>query len=355
MVVAPNVMGPNASSNRPGVTTVGGGNGQGAPPTFDQATRLSLFPLAAMARPAGGGFSPEVELPSYGLLAGLLLEIRGTVNGTVGTPNPLGMASIIKRVTLRLNTGTVVFSLTGPDYHYLWRPTIDSGYIDVAGQGNAYDPVTATGAILDMVIPLTANLRDPVGILLLQNRQVTLTLQVEWEADANIGSTATYSGFSVIPSLMMFSVPPQPGSLPWDGMRFVKQVVDESRVIAGAGDDVYDVPRPNVYVNIIVGAGMNATGADSWTRSFLRVNQTSYLMDFTPNKQDILYRYLKGRARELGTIHYPFLATSGLGAYGTPRDLYNTANVTNVQIVTTVTGALTRYLVREQLVDALKA
>lgn len=335
-----------------GAVAGNGQNGNNAPP-FDRSTRLSMVPIASMARPVGGGSSPEVQLPSNGLLGGLLLEIRGTIGGTVGAVSALGMASIVKRVTLRLNSGTVVWSLTGPDYHYLYKDWIDAGFVDVAGQDNSRDPVTATGAILDMVIPLQVNLRDPIGMLLLQNRQTILTLIVEWEADTVVTATGTFTGFTCVPMLLTYSVPPNPGSLP--PLRYIHQVVDESKVLSGAGDDVYDVPRANTYLNIIQGTGIGATGADSWSRSFLRVNQSSYIMDFVPNKQDMLFRYLHGRARELGMIAYPFLATSGLGAYGTTRDLYDSSRVTDLQIVTTVTGALTRYTVREQMVDLFKA
>lgn len=327
--------------------------GNQAPP-FDKSTRLSLVPLASIARPTGGGPSPEVQLPSNGLLAGVLLEIRGTVGGTVGTVNALGMASIIKRVTFRLNSGTVVWSLTGPNYHYLYRDFIDAGYADVVGQDNARNAVTATGAVLDMVIPFMVNLRDPIGLLLLQNRQTILTMVIEWEADANVTSTGTFTSFTVQPNLMVFSVPPNPASLP--PLRYIHQVVDESRVIAGAGDVTYDVPRANTYLRILHGAGVGASAADSWSRTFLRVNQSSYIFDNKgPNTQDVMFRYLHGRARSLGQIAFDFLGTSGLGNYGTTRDLYDSSRVTDIQTVTTVTGALTFYTVREQMVDLFRA
>lgn len=330
-------------------------NGNGAPPAppFDRSTRLSFVPIAAIARPTGGGQSPEVELPTNGLLAGLHLVIRGTVGGTVGAVSALGMASIIRRITLRLNSGTVIWSMTGPNYHYLYRDWIDSGYIDVVGQTNARDAVTATGAILDMVIPLMVNERDPIGLLLLQNRQTTLTLLVEWEADTTVTATGTFTGFTVVPQLLSFSVPTNPASLP--PLRWLHILTDESRVISGAGDVTYDIPRGNTYMGLWHGAGIGATGADSWTRSALRVNQTQYIMDYSPLTAEMFFRRQCGRARELGMIPFDFTSTSGLGRYGTTRDLYDSNRTTDFQTVTTVTGALTFYTVREQLVDLFAA
>jgi len=321
-------------------------------PPFDRSTRLTFTKLAAITRPTGGGLSPDVEMPTYGLLAGVWLQIRGTIGGTVGAVNALGMASIIRRITLKLNSGTVVFSLSGAAYHYLYRDFIDSGYIDVCGQTNARDAVTAAAAILDMVIPLQVNMRDPIGMLLLQNRQTTLTLTVEWEADTTVTATGTFTSFTVTPHLLTFSVPPNPLSLP--PLRYIHSVVDQTTVISGAGEWVYDIPRGNTYLRIMHGIGIGATGADSWNTARLRVNQSQYLIDSTPAQQQITFWALHGRVRELGQICYDFLSTSGLGSYGTTRDLYDSNKTTDFQSVIDITGALTAYTVREQMID-LKA
>ncbi len=342
---------PSVITGPPGVRM----NGAGRPPAppFDQSTRLSFVPIAAITRPAGGGLSPSVELPTNGLLAGLHLVIRGTIGGTVGAVSALGMASIIRRITLKLNSGTVIWSMSGPTYHYLYRDGIDSGYIDVVGHTNARDAVTATGAILDMVIPLMVNERDPIGLLLLQNRQTILTLEVEWEADTVVTATGTFANFSVVPELLTFSVPTNPLSNP--PLRWLHVVTDEQRTIAGAGTVTYDVPRGNTYMKIVHGVGIGATGADTWTRATLRVNQTQYLMDFTPNQMDLFFRRQFGRPRELGMVLFDFITTSGLGMYGTTRDLYNSRRTTDMQTVVDVSGATTFYTVREQLIDLRSA
>lgn len=335
----------------PTPTAQGGGGKQKSAPPFDRSTRLTITRLAGITRPAGGGLSPAVELPTYGLLAGVWLQIRGSIGGTVGTVNALGGAVVVQRVTLKLNSGTVVFSLSGANYHYLFRDVIDAGYVDVCGQTNARDAITPTAFILDMVIPLTVNLRDPIGILLTQNRQTTLTLEIEWTADATVTSTGTFltNIFTVTPHLLTFSVPPNPGSMP--PLRYIHQVVDQQQVISGAGDWVYDIPRGNTYMRIILGVGIGATGADSWNTAKMRVNQSQYIFDMTPASQQIMFWYLHGRVRELGQIIFDFLGTSGLGSYGTTRDLYDSNRTTDFQTVVDVTTGLTAYVVREQLID----
>lgn len=331
--------------------TAGGGNGNGGPkaPPFDMSTRLTITRLSAISRPTGGGLSPEVELPTYGLLAGLWLQIRGTVGGSVGTVNALGMASIVARITLKLNSGTVIFSMSGWTYHYLYADFIDTGYLNILPQSNAKDAVTATAAVLDMIIPLTVNQRDPIGLILTQNRQTTLSLTVEWAADTAVTSTGTFSGFACTPHLLTFSVPPNPASMP--KLRYIHSVVDQNVVISGAGSWVYDIPRGNTYLRLMFGVGIGATGADSWNTAQLRVNQSNYIFDMTPQSQQIQFGFFHGRTRELGQIVFDFLSSSGLGSYGTPRDLYDSNRTTDFQAVIDVTTNLTAYVVREQLID----
>lgn len=345
MVVSP------ARNPAGGVMVPSNGNRPAAPP-FDMSTRLQVVKQAQIARPAGGGLSPGFQIPTNGLLAGILLAIRGTVGGTVGTVNALGMSSIVRRVTLTLNSGTVVFSMSGPGYHYLYTPVIDSGYVGVLPSTvNARSAVTATGAVCDMFIPLQVNMRDPIGLLLLQNRQTILTLGVEWEADANVTSTGTFANFYAQPYLLVFSVPPDPMSLP--PLRYIHQVLEDSRAIAGAGTLAVDVPRGNTYERIIHGAGIGVSGSDAWSAAQMRVNQANYIFDTDVQSQDMLWALYHGtaRARVPGFIGFDMLSSSGLGSYGTTRDLYDSDMTTDLQTVLTFTGATTLYTVREQLVD----
>ena len=340
-----------APARNPAGAVMGNGGPPPAPP-FDQSTRLSLVKLAAITRPVGGGISPGLQLPTNGLLGGLLLKITGTIGGTVGAVNPLGFSSIVKRVTLTLNSGTVVFSMSGPGYHYIYRDWLDAGYVDCLGQSNGRTAITATGAVLDMYIPMQVNLRDPIGLLLLQNRQTTLTLGIEWEADVTVTATGTFTSFQAVPYLLNYSVPPNPASLP--PLRYIHQVLEDSRSQAAAGTITYDIPRGNTYMRIGHGCGIAVAGADSFTVAQLRVNQSNYIWNSDIGSQDMMFRILHGRARPPGVILYDFLGTSGLGSYGTTRDLYDSNRTTDFQSVVDPTGALTFYTVREQLVD-LKA
>jgi hypothetical protein len=318
------------------------------PVGFDFNTRRKVIPMAAITRPAGGGVSPAVQLPKTGLLAGIHLRITGTIGGAVGVVNALGMASIIARVRLQANSGLDLINVSGAGYHYLLRPMLESEYIDVCGQSNAQDAVTATAANLDMWLPLCVNMRDPVGLVMLQNEQTIVNLIIEWAADATVTSTGTFTSFQVVPYLVVFTVPVNVEDWP-KSLNKVTSILEDSQTVGAAGDQTYVWQRGNVYLQVVHGLGLSAAApADGFSRAKLRVNQSDYLLDVGTDFLDMEARVLRGRAREAGTIPLDFLGTSGLGCFGLARDMFNSALVTDLSTVITATGAGTLYTVRRQ-------
>lgn len=317
-------------------------------PGFDMSTRRKVIPMAAITRPTGGGISQPVQLPKTGLLAGIHLRITGTISGAVGAVNALGMASIIKRVRVTANSGIQLVDVSGPGYHYLLRPGLESEYVDVVGQSNATSAVTATTVNLDMWLPFAVNMRDPVGLIMLQNEQTIINLGIEWEADTTVTATGTFSNFQVVPYLVLFTVPTDPAN--WPKLNRVHQILEDSQTVAGSGDQTYIWQRGNVYLQVAHGCGMAASAADTFSRFKVRVNQSDYLVDVGTDFLDMEARVLRGRARTAGTILYDLLGTSGLGNFGLARDMFNSALVTDLASIITATGATTLYTVRRQLV-----
>lgn len=319
---------------------------------FAVNTRRKILPLTgAITRPVGGGtsFGP-LSLPKTGLLARIYLALRGTVTGTVTTPNPLGFSSILTRVRLQANSGIDIFNVSGPGYFYLLRNVLESEYIDPVGQSNGTTAVSATTWNLDMVIPVALDMRDPTGLIMLQNEQTIVNLYIDWAADATVvsagGATTALTTGDVF--LEIFTVPPDPKD--WPPLNVIHQCLEDQQAVAAAGDFPYYWPRGNTYVGIYHGAGINAAGADTFTKFAVRVNQSDYLQSSPIDFLDMEYRLLRGRARPPGGIFVDLLGTSGLGVYGLPRDMFNSALVTDLASVITASGAVTLYTVRRQLV-----
>lgn len=314
---------------------------------FNTATRRKLIQLDTLTRPAAGGMT-SLQLPKTGLLARLHLVISATVAGTIAGSNQMGASSIVKRVRLQANNGTDIINVSGPGYAYGMRHFLDSGYLTQLNQGTTV--VSATTFNLSMVLPIMINSRDPVGLIMLQNEETQLTLTVEWEATTTVDSGATGITATCIPFMEFYTVPSDPRD--WPQLNLIHQWLEESTAIAAAGTYDYDVPRGNTYLRLIhgYGWGVSGTGADDWSSADLFVNQSDFLEHRIPAVNDVLWYFLHGTARPLGTIAYDFLGTSGLGSFGISRDLFNSALVTSFKSRIVASAADTRYTLRNQLV-----
>ncbi len=335
-------------AQKPMVLQTGKLNEQG----FERSTRLKRYPLDVLSRPVGGG-TVSLPLPRTGIAAGLYLEIRGAVAGTLTVPNALGMASILKRVRVSSQAGVDIFNVSGAGYHYILRDRLDSGYVDIAGDSNARAAVTATTHNLDMWLPFQLNPRDQAGLIALQNDDTLLTLSIDWETDAAVATGATVTA-AAKPMIELFTAPIDSANLP--NLKIIRSVIEDQQSVPAAGDFPYNWPRGEVtYVHTLHGLGIGAAGADAWSRMKVLLNEVDTIEDHTPNEEDRLFRRFCGRARPLGIFGWDGLASSGLGEFGLPRDVLNTKDITSLKTVVTATAAGTLFTVRDMLVNLYPA
>ena len=313
---------------------------------FSMNTRRKVVALPAQTKPSGGG-QISWQLPKTGLLGKVYLAIRATVAGTLSSPNALGFSSIVKGVRLTANSGIDLYNQSGAGYSYLLQELLESEYFLAQTQNQGRTAVTATTANLDMVIPVADNSRDPLGLIMLQNEQTILTLSVNFETDSVVATGATVT-CTVTPYLELFTVPVDPKD--WPPLNLVHQILEDSQAVSGAGQVTYQWQRGNTYLQVAHGLGLGASGSDLFTNYQLRVNQSDYLQDTGVLFLDMEHRYLRGRARTPGGIFVDLMGTSGLGNYGSTRDLFNSALVTDLASVIQASSAGTLYTVRRQMV-----
>lgn len=315
---------------------------------FQQHTRRKLVALSAQAKAAGS--NPLIwELPKVGLLGGLFITITGAVAGTLSNQNTFGFSSIIRRVRLIANAGIDLWNVSGPSYFWMVKDFVED-YKDPVPSTSGRTAITATTFVLDMYLPVAYNSRDPLGLIMLQNEQTQLTLTVEFEADATVATGATVTA-TVTPYVELFTVPVDPKE--WPSLTTMHQVVEDSRVISGAGEYQYVWPRGNTYIQVLHGAGfaVSGTGADAFSSYKLQMNQSEVIEGpLTPGAASMEYARSHGRARTLGVMPWDLAGSSGLGVFGSIRDIIYSQLVTDIESVITFTGATTLYTVRRQLV-----
>lgn len=312
---------------------------------FVDKTRRKVINLGSIAKGTSNPLSWEI--PKTGLLSGIMVNITGAVAGTLSAQNALGFSSVVRRVRLMANAGLNLIDISGPEYHYLVRDYIDDYKDPVAGT-NGRTAITATTFDISMWLPVAYNSRDPLGLVLLQNEQTQLILQVEFEADATVATGATVTA-TVQPFVEIFTVPNDAKDLP--PLNTAHTLIGDELTVSGAGEVQYKWPRGNTYVQVMHGLGMAAAGTDNFTTARYVLNQADLIEGiYTPQALDMFFEKTHGRTRTAGCITFDFAGSSGLGMFGSARDLVFSQMVTEIASIINAAAAGTLYTVRRQLV-----
>lgn len=310
-------------------------------------TRRKVTQLPPVTKPTGGGVGNIVNLPRVGLLSHLYLNITGSISGTLSAPNSLGLSSIISNISLNINSGIALYSISGAGYNYLLRPRLDFED-DPVPQSQARNAVTTGSFNIDMILPIAVNMRDAIGLIMLQSEQTLVTLNVTFASDASVATGATVT-CSVVPYVVWFTVPANQQD--WPNLNVAHQILEDQTTVPASGQFAYNWQRGNIYLQTIHGLGFGVSGADDFSHSQLRTNQSDYLYDADIPLYTIESNFImNGQQRLLGTIPYDFMGSSGLGMYDNTRDVIDSSQLTDLATVITATSSGTLYTVRRQLV-----
>lgn len=311
-------------------------------------TRNFIVDGGAKTSTATTGETLTWDLPKTGILAGVYLKIRPSITGTPSTPSAVGQARLISRVRIMANAGINLADFSGEGYHFLIRDFLEDG-VDVVPDSTGRAAVASGDGILDMWIPTSINGRDPIGLVNLQNPDTQLRLEVEIGALSRIANDLTALSCVVQPWYEMFRMPLAKEDRP--KFDFLQTFQEDQNAVTNGVEYVYNWLRGNTYLSVVHGCTLASTAADSWTAAALRVNQNDYLRPLT---NTVFYtrefNRFHGRARILGVLPFDLIALSGLGNYGSLRDLLNTAQLTDIQSVITPSATTTLYSMKRQLV-----
>lgn len=321
---------------------------------FTDKTRRKVIALAQQGvATAVGGNTFTWDIPKTGLLAGLFVHVA-VVTSAAGwaAGHAKGVCQFLRRVRLVANSGIDLINITGSGLNFFRWYQEDFRDMNAAWSGDTV-PVAATTYNLDFFLPVAINRRDPLGLFMLQNEATLLQLQIETVDAVTLGGAGgTYTSVAIRPYIEIFSVPQDPKD--WPALNVIHQIVEETRATA-AGQFTYQWPRGNTYTQLI---HIHDTGAatdfsDNFTTLQLVVNQSDVLWNGDPALLNMEFEQSHGIARPVGLAALDFLGTSGLGAFGSARDMLYSAMVTQIDSVFTITAAGQLTTVRRQLV-ALK-
>lgn len=323
----------------------------GATP-FYQGMRLKRSRLNTITKAAGTSGVQSQQIPRVGLLQGIRLDISVVVGGTLGTATAAGIQAAIRRVRVNVNSGQDIFNVTGQGYSSMLKYFIGSEYFgvpQVAASGNqGRSPVTLGTFGLDMYIPIAMNRRDPIGLFNLQSETSTVQLEIDFAPDTDLASTGTVA-VTVQPSMDWFTIP---NPLPAVPTGYVHQIIEDTRVISGAGDFTYEPLRGQRYLQVIHGSnlGDSATAADNFNRFRVLVGSSDVWRDDPTGQLDLDWQLNYNTVRPAGLTVQDYMASSELGMLGLMRDTFDTALTTDYQHILTMLGSGSLTTIRRQLV-----
>ncbi len=279
-------------------------------------------------------------------------------NGTGGATlnaNQYGKPyGILDRIHLVANSGTELVNLTGVGL-YIRNMLTDNHYLDVVAStlpeaqssNPTYQFATAAGANVvefTVKIPVMINDRDPIGLILLQSREVLMTLGLDWGVINNLFTftgTATAvltNGLATI-TMEYFSVPLKEADYP--DLSIAHTLIEDTIDIPGTGDVPYTVPRGNIYQRLIHRVVLNAlpAGYDDVSQFVLQYNQSEIPYKIDAHDMYAIQRERYKRDLYKGVFVWDFMY-QGQAGLGGNRDLLNSRSITDLlSIITIASGA----------------
>lgn len=315
---------------------------------FSHSTLKRVY-VGTITKPTGGGVSAPLNLPRTGVLARIILIIKGTVTGTVTTATAGGFAAVVNRCRVVVQGAQDMVNVSGMGYHYLLRRHIDLGR-DVISSQSAYAAVTATTFNTSMVLPIQVNPNDEAGLFNLQTEETLVQVNLDWLPDATLVSVggATYTATAKVYA-EIYSLPVVKEYQP--NLAWIHQIQEDSRSVAGAGLEQYDWPRGSLYLRTFFGGGINQSGSDLWDTFQVVRNESDVILDYSDTDiMDMVYSgHHLGLTRFPGVVYWAGLDESGFASYGSAGGVIDSSQLTNLKAKIHFTGAGTLYVMRDTL------
>lgn len=312
---------------------------------FAQATRQNWQMLPAVA--GADSATIQVSIPKVRLLSKIRLLVTATLTaqhaGNVTyVPAPFAPYNYLRNVRLEINNGFAPFNLSGRDLYFYNLVRGDAAGLTpaVAGRGKVIQGLTSSPApgtanvvrfLVDL--PVTLNDRDPVGLMLLQNEETTVTLTVDFNtmnalAPAAAGYTFATTAVTVIPMIETFSIPAVKEATP--DLSILKLVHSKTETVTGAGVHTLTLPTGQTYRKLLIyiadAAGGEADG-DIAGNFELVLNQADIPFLIRPSVLAAINHEQFNTVLPQGLWVFDF-SYQGLSGYGGSRDWIDTERLT---------------------------
>lgn len=316
---------------------------------FAQMTRQKMQ-VSPMKTGSGAnmGDTVQFDIPKINLISRVRLLVTGNLKASHATattfePAPFAPFNLIRRVSVDLNNGFSPFILSGEEV-YMYNMIRDQAFTmkrEEAGRakvvmGTKAAAGGANNAVSFLVdLPLTLNDRDPVGLIVAQNQETTITVTVDFANDPNIvagaptGYTFAMSNLKVEPMVESFTVPPIAEAFP--DISVLKLAQASRETISGAGQHYVDLPCGYTYRKMIFYItdenGKGVADSDLVGNIELVLNQADIPYRLTASHLAKINHEMFGMTLPQGMYAFDF-SYQGISNLGGARDYFDTERLT---------------------------
>ncbi|CKE76060.1 Uncharacterised protein [Streptococcus pneumoniae] len=235
---------------------------------FGTATRQNYQMLPAQ-QVTQENSTVEFTLPKARLLSKIVLNVEAVATlkskGTAIQTHDFSPYTILRRVSLDLNNGFSPFIVSGRDlmqYNLLRLnpnvlfPSTNQRAMNFIENGASVEGKDAK-IKFSVELPVTLNPRDPVGLVLLQNAETSVTLTVDvaqlanaYTLNASNTDQVLFKSMKVVPMVETFSIPPIPEAFP--DISTLKLVSSKSDTFAGNGQNIVKLNTGTIYRKMLL-------------------------------------------------------------------------------------------------------
>ncbi|CAM2915094.1 hypothetical protein [Erysipelothrix tonsillarum] len=316
---------------------------------FSNATRQKWQSTAVKT---GSGAAPgdtvQFDIPKINLTSRIRVLITANLKASHATKttfdaHPFAPFILIRRITVDLNNGFSPYSLTGaelymylllqPNAHVLARKESGRSKVVMGSKASAAGANNQVSFLMDL--PITLNDRDPVGLIVTQNQETTVTVSIDIAHDLKVlttdptGLTLDVSALRVEPMVESFSIPPIAEAFP--DISVLKLVQATRSDISGPGQHHVALPTGYTYRKLFFYVqDENGNGVDD---SALTGN-----IELVLNQADNPYRVSASHLAKINHEQFGFELPKGMFAFdfsyqgianlGGLRDYIDTENLT---------------------------
>ena len=329
---------------------------------FATATRQTFQTLPSQTV-SGENQTVQFTLPKVRLLSKILLEVSAvaTLKSTAASIAKKVMSpyQILRRISLDLNNGFSPFVIPGRDLYLYNVNRLNPQVLDATTNKKSMNYVenaasgAGTDAVIDFVLelPVTLNDRDPVGLVMLQSDELSVTLTIDvaqlqnaYALNGSNNDIVTFKSMSITPVVETFSIPPIKEAFP--DISVLKLVDSKADTFAGNGQNIVKLNTGTIYRKLIMyfedNNGVPFTDADFAGNLELVFNQADIPYSIKPSILSAKNTSQLGYTLPDGVYVFDF-SNQGIPNLGGTRDYIDTERLTEfwVRFSSTKAGKLT--------------